>query len=315
MPFMRLIMAQKFVSRAGWFLLVIFASTSAAVTSAQDRISGSELLLDRNGVQITVDDLVLYGKSLLGAERLDSGLNRPNAVLQLIENIYVIRRAAALAEAEDLLSRSEMRWQGSYAADRAGYTNWRDHRVEELLAAVSYEKLAEEVYAAEGHLFRAPDEVSVDHILIKADERTWQEVITRVDEIVSLLANGSDFNELALEYSDDTSAKANRGHLGFFSRGTMAPSFEAKAFAMTEPGEVSDPLISMFGVHIIRFNEAREGAQRSLEQMKLILDKRVRKEARAAAQDSATLPLKAELEDFWGEVDQEDLVSKVRSKL
>lgn len=290
-----------------------FASVEALGAGGTD--SGSEVLVDRNGVLITVDDVALYGASLLGTDRLSSGLNKPNAVLQLIENLYVIRRSAHLAEAEGLVSQSDVAWVAEYTANRSGYNTWRSHQADVRLADMDYGELARELYTAEADSFRQPDQISVDHILIKTDGKSWREVVSKTEDVLARLEAGEDFNELALELSEDASAKTNRGQLGFFSKGEMAPGFEAKAFTMTEPGEVSDPVVSRFGIHIIRFNEARAGARKSFEQMSRILDNKVREEARQAAQASATLPLKAELADLWEGIDQEDLIAKVRANL
>ena len=298
---------------AALLIFACFAPNGALGAGSPD--SGSEVLVERNGVVISVADVARYGTSLLGTERLSSGLNRPNAVLQLIENLYVIRRAAQLAEAEGFVLQSDIAWVAAYTADRSSYNKWRSHQAEESLADVNYDELARELYTAEAESFREPDQISVDHILIKTEGKSWQETVARVDKVIAKIGAGEDFNELALEYSEDVSAKTNRGQLGFFSRGKMAPGFEAMAFAMTEPGEVSDPVVSRFGIHIIRFNEARAGTRRSFEQMSRILDKRVREEALKAAQVSATLPLKAELQDLWDDIDQEDLIAKVKSNL
>ncbi len=65
------------------------------------------------------------------------------------------------------------------------------------------------------------------------------------------LENGADFSALALEYSDDPSAKVNKGDLGYFSGLQMVQQFEEAAF-MLPVGSISDPVLSDFGYHIIQ---------------------------------------------------------------
>src|SRR5699024_6649239 len=87
------------------------------------------------------------------------------------------------------------------------------------------------------------------HILVD-DEETANEVKEKID-------NGEDFAELAKEYSTDEGSAENGGDLGYFSRGDMVPAFEEKAFDM-EVDEVSDPVQSQHGFHIIKVNDIRD---------------------------------------------------------
>jgi peptidyl-prolyl cis-trans isomerase SurA len=69
---------------------------------------------------------------------------------------------------------------------------------------------------------------------------------------------GADFAELARKYSDDPVAAAQGGDLGFFRRGELAPEYEATALAL-KPGELSDPVQTDFGVHLIQLLELKDG--------------------------------------------------------
>jgi peptidyl-prolyl cis-trans isomerase C len=105
------------------------------------------------------------------------------------------------------------------------------------------------------------EEVTARHILIRtkgspvpikpgAKELTDEEALAKANELHKRILAGEDFATLAKTESDDTSS-SNGGSLGSFSRGHMVPSFEQAAFKL-KPGEVSEPVKSQFGYHIIK---------------------------------------------------------------
>lgn len=102
------------------------------------------------------------------------------------------------------------------------------------------------------------------HILI-ADPDTADAVLARITA-------GENFEQLAFDYSIDPSAKRNRGDLGYFVWGAMVTEFQEAAFAM-EVGEVSPPVKTQFGYHIIKLvdkavNDQRPDFEASYEQIK-----------------------------------------------
>ena len=95
---------------------------------------------------------------------------------------------------------------------------------------------------------RMKTEVQASHILVK-DEETAKEVKQKLED-------GQSFDTLASEYSQDGSAQQG-GKLGYFSVGKMTPKFEDAAYAL-EVGEVSDPVETQFGYHIIKVTDKRD---------------------------------------------------------
>ncbi len=83
-----------------------------------------------------------------------------------------------------------------------------------------------------------------------------EEAKVRLEEIRTRLLNGENFNELAKKYSEDPSAQANGGEMGYFGRGAMVPEFEAMAFKLRK-GEISHPFESPFGFHIMQLIDRR----------------------------------------------------------
>jgi peptidyl-prolyl cis-trans isomerase D len=127
--------------------------------------------------------------------------------------------------------------------------------------------------------YRQPEQVTASHILIKTEKRTEEEALAEITKIAKELEEGLDFAEAAKKYSDDTSASRG-GDLGPFPRGREAPQFEATAFAM-KVGDVSAPVKTQLGYHIIKKTGAQEEKVRSFEDVKAGLTNNV-KRARAS---------------------------------
>ncbi|MBK6738955.1 MAG: peptidyl-prolyl cis-trans isomerase [Haliea sp.] len=142
-----------------------------------------------------------------------------------------------------------------------------DSEVEAALRSEDLAALAAEEYKANKAKYTRPEEVSAAHILISLEGRTQEEALSRATGILARLEAGEDFGALASEYSDDPGSKQSGGELGFFARGRMVKPFEDAAFAMTKPGEISTPVKSDFGYHLIRYNERRPEQQLSFEKV------------------------------------------------
>jgi len=119
----------------------------------------------------------------------------------------------------------------------------------------------EQYYEENKRRLTVPEQIRVRHILItwkpmgQPDDRAY--IREQVTPILERARAGEDFAALAREFSDDFATKQVGGDTGMFHRGQMAPAFEAAAFAL-EPGEISEPVETAFGVHIIKLEERRE---------------------------------------------------------
>ncbi len=126
-----------------------------------------------------------------------------------------------------------------------------------------------------------PEQIRVRHILItwkplgKQDDRAF--IREQMVPILERARAGEDFAALAREFSDDYATKQAGGDTGLFSRGQMAPAFEKAAFAL-ELGEISDPVETSFGVHIIRLEEWQELEVLALDDIRDQLREHVRTE-------------------------------------
>ena len=104
-----------------------------------------------------------------------------------------------------------------------------------------------------------PTTAKIRHLLLNIEPNDVQ--IQKTTNLLKsikgkILSKEKSFEEMALQYSQDPSAKNAGGSLGFVKRGTLVTEFEAVAFNL-EPGEISDPVKTQFGYHIIETQEIR----------------------------------------------------------
>lgn len=107
--------------------------------------------------------------------------------------------------------------------------------------------------------FAQKKQVKASHILV-ADEKTAKEVKEKLEK-------GEDFAELAKEYSTDTASAESGGDLGFFGEGTMVAEFEEAAFSM-KVNDISDPVKTEHGYHIIKVTDIQEAAEANFDKSK-----------------------------------------------
>jgi peptidyl-prolyl cis-trans isomerase SurA len=105
---------------------------------------------------------------------------------------------------------------------------------------------------------RLQEVIKASHILIQFPPNASSEdsisVLKMALKVKSELESGKDFNNTALEYSDDPSAKQNNGDLGYFTALQMVQPFEDAAYTM-KLGEISNPVLTNFGYHIIKVQD------------------------------------------------------------
>ena len=128
----------------------------------------------------------------------------------------------------------------------------------------------ENYYRENTQLFAVPEQRKASHILFKTNANDSEQVLKEKEakalEVLALAKNGSNFAELAKEYSEGPS-RENGGELGYFSQGQMVPTFDDAVFSM-EKGAISEVVKTQFGYHIIYLEDIKPSSIRSLEEAK-----------------------------------------------
>ncbi|SMN14304.1 Peptidyl-prolyl cis-trans isomerase PpiD [uncultured Candidatus Thioglobus sp.] len=154
-------------------------------------------------------------------------------------------------------------------------------------------------YEDEKQRFSTEEERQAQHILVESEELA--------STIVTQLKQGEDFAKLAAEHSQDAGSKDKGGDLGFFTVGVMVPEFEVKAFAMKE-GEVSSPVKTDFGYHIIKLNKIKAETTKPFESVrdeltKLYTEQTVQKSIYKLTEQLGNLAYEASLEEVADQMD------------
>ena len=139
--------------------------------------------------------------------------------------------------------------------------------------------------------------IIVSHIMISENKGAKNfDPEERINEIATMLKQGQSFESLAKEYSDDKSSGAKGGQLIPFTKGELrSPEFEDAAYNLKNPGDISGPVKSDFGWHIIRMDEVL--TPESFEEQKIALEKRVSQGDRAKL---VTYAVNKKIKDKYG---------------
>jgi peptidyl-prolyl cis-trans isomerase C len=248
----------------GKYVFVMVFGAACASASVDD-----DVVLKTRDFVVTTGDFEGYltDQGITGVKR-NRTLAKEGAVRSVFENIYVIRAFAALGERNPGIDKSEIERLTVNYRERLLMKKQLEFEVEMALRDLNWDALAKEQYIANKSEYTTEERVSAAHILISSTGRTPEEVQLRIDDVAARLQAGEDFQEMAQEYSDDAGSAVRGGELGFFKRKKMAKPFEDTVFAMTQAGEISVPVETQYGYHIIRFNERKPQRQLSFEKAK-----------------------------------------------
>lgn len=208
----------------------------------------------------------LIDKELLWQEAVKRGVVISDATVQ--SQVALTRQAIGGAE----VFARKLQDAGFDEAGFAEYTR-RELAAQEVFADLTRvaepdEKQVRAFFEAHRAEMNSPEQVQARHILIKvpqgADAATVEAARLRLEELRVQIAGGADFASVARRSSEDTSASAG-GDLGYFTRGRMMLEFEAAAFAL-RPGQLSEPVRTPVGWHLIYLQNHQEAADVTEEQ-------------------------------------------------
>lgn len=222
-------------------LLALTLATSVfALAACND--SGKEVVVSTAYGDVTKDEFYDKIKNLAGNALLEQVI-----IEQILENNYEVTDEEVEEQFNSVKDQYGESFESVLASNGLTEKSFKDNvRFSLLQEKALQEEVSDE--DVEAYYNQAKYELNARHILV-ADEETAATVIEK------LKADG-DFAELAKEYSSDGSA-AEGGELGWFTVGKMVPEFSDAAYAL-EINEISEPVQSQYGFHIIQVTDKRE---------------------------------------------------------
>ena len=248
------------------FLITIGLLFLYSVVQANDAVDTSGILAQRGNGVVTQADFAAR------AEKIPENIRRPtlrdrNRVRDVINTL--LTRAQLVSDAREagfdkdplIAKRMEL------AAEAELADAWAHHYVD-ISPAADYEQLAYEFFILNKDEIQTSPKIDVSHILISRENRTYEEAKLLADSVTEKIKTDPGlFDELIVEYSEDPSAASNNGKFYAVKKGDMVAAFEKSAFSL-KVGEISEPVKTEYGYHIIRLDGRIEPKQMSFEQVK-----------------------------------------------
>ena len=173
---------------------------------------------------------------------------------QLVQNLLQTRQIAAAARADGFDEDAVIAARMQLAAERELAKTWLEHLIANVPKA-DYAALAEEYYIGHTDEFMTTEMLDVSHILISTETRSEEDAQALIVDIEARLGEDpGQFDRLVEELSEDPAKVNNRGRYPRMKRGDMVRPFEDAAFALESDGQISGPVKTSYGYHVIRLN-------------------------------------------------------------
>ena len=257
--------AQPGLLAAALIGLVSGVSAQSQDTSPNNTKKPAVLARSPTGAAVTTDD-ILAEMQRGTVESRQVFLAKPSNVEQLVNNLLIRRSLAKEAERDGLANDPVMVATLQIARDRV-LSDARLARldVQNEPSSTAVEAQARKIFDANPMKFEQPAQTRARHILVA---NTGAESLVKAKALLAQLRSGTSFEELAKANSTDTGSAARGGDLGFFGAGQMVRPFEEAVNALKNPGDLSEPVETQFGYHIIKLEERRAPATKPFDEVK-----------------------------------------------
>lgn len=246
----------KFVSLSCASLLLVTASAVA------------ETLISEGSVRVTADEFAQAIEYIVPEQQQKNMRSKDKNMRGFLADYFTLKVMADAARAKGLDKDPSVQAQQAYNHNRL-LTEALINDYSVSAKEPNYAVLAKEAYILDSKRFEQPERVRAEHILIAVnDKQDDASALKKAQELRAIAKKDKgSFAELAKKHSDDPSAEKNSGNLGFFVREAMVKPFSDTAFAMKK-GDISQPIKTEFGYHIIHVLDKQEGGVQAFDDVK-----------------------------------------------
>lgn len=288
-----------------FFSGAVFAQIPAP---APPKVADSEACLQlscvvarRGTAEVTVAD-VRAKADLLEPKQRDALLSSSKSINQLIENLLIMRQIANEADQQAVAVDPVVQARLRQVADEVIGVYQLD-QIRATRVPGNFEQLAKENYLTNFAAMKTPREVRVRHLLVDTKTRTEAEALAIAQSLAKELGAVDDetFANAVMEHSDDPGKTSNGGIYNVPENSTeLDPEFMKGALALTIQGQLSQPVKTAYGYHLIKLLDQRAAETIPFEQAKSTIIAKLKQEARrkVVMEYRAELMSRGELEVF-----------------
>ena len=249
------------------FALALFGALAFALSAAPAFAqSGDPVIARVDGVEVRESDLALAEEDLgSNIPQQLAGDARRDFILSYLTDIMLVAKAA---DSKKVADTPDFKTKLNFIRNKLLMETILQSEGKASVTEQAMKKVYDDAVKQMG----GDEEVRARHILVQTEDEA--------KKILADLKKGANFETVAKEKSKDPSAAAQGGDLGFFTKDQMVPEFADVAFKL-QKGELSDPVKSQFGWHIIKVEDKRTKAPPPFEQVKDQVETFVQRKAQA----------------------------------
>jgi len=245
--------------RAGIIATLALLAAPAGPLFAQDK---DPVVAKVNGIEIHQSDLAI-AEAEAGQLPPMSPEAKQDYLVQISADLILVAKAA---EAKKFGDSASFKRKMEFTRKKLLMEGLLQSVGKDALTEAAMQKVYDEAIKQVGE----EKEVHARHILFRApagDEKAGKDAEDKIKAVIVRLKKGEDFVKLASELTEDPSGKANGGDLGYFSKEQMVPEFSDTAFKL-EKGQISEPVKTQFGWHVLKVEDKRAKAPPKFEEVK-----------------------------------------------
>jgi hypothetical protein len=267
------------------------AATLLALAATVPGLASPPPLVSNRHTSVSEDELRTEINRTVPRDKQAAWAANPRNITQTLEALVLYKSLAANAHAAKLQDDPEIARELQASRDRILARAYLE-KVAADTRFPDFEKRAKELYALYPERYTTASRYDTSHILFSNTCRGGiAAAMERAKRVAGALAQGGNFDALILENSDDPAVEKNKGHLGLAKIGDLAEEYSA-AIKTMKPGQISAPIVTQFGVHLIRLNAIEPGVLQPYELVKPQIVADLREKHLASEREKITGPIR-----------------------